>query len=199
MLEIVDQERIPKALSEISEQKPDAVFIMMNPGSSKPLVEVNNTIHAAAIHTLGLSLVPTTPDTTQYQVMRLMHYRGWKHVRVLNLSDLRCAQSIEFFKQFQHLEEAHAYDAHSIFSEKRGDELARKLTRQPGAPVVLAWGLSPSLDPLINRCLARLSPDMRTYGLEKEGAPGKYLHPLPTLQRQKIEWVDRMVEQFQGR
>jgi hypothetical protein len=198
VLEIVLQGQIPADLNDISGQKPDAVFIMMNPGSSQPLVEVHNSVSAAEIQTLAVSLVPTKPDTTQYQVMRLMHYCGWRHVRVLNLSDLRCAQSVEFFKQFQHLEESFGFDAHSVFSTRRNVELAGKLARPPEAPVVFAWGLSPSLEPLIERCLAQLGSNLHTLGLEKEGAPGKYLHPLPTLQRQKIEWVNRMVDQCRG-
>ncbi|MFM9962027.1 MAG: hypothetical protein ACKV2Q_12470 [Planctomycetaceae bacterium] len=101
VLEIVEQADSPDELSVLSKQKPDAVFIMMNPGSSRPLVAVNNRIDAEELHELPISLVPTKPDTTQYQVMRLMHHCEWRHVRVLNLSDLRCSKSAEFFKQFQ--------------------------------------------------------------------------------------------------
>jgi hypothetical protein len=32
-------------------------------------------------------------------------------------------------------------------------------------------------------------------GLMKEGSSNKFLHPLPSLQSQKVEWVNRMVEQ----
>ena len=39
VLEIVDQAHAPDKMSVLSKQKPDAIFIMMNPGSSKPLVE----------------------------------------------------------------------------------------------------------------------------------------------------------------
>ena len=46
----------------------------MNPGSSQPLVPVDNRIHTGAVHELRVSLVPTKPDTTQYQVMRVMHF-----------------------------------------------------------------------------------------------------------------------------
>lgn len=96
MLEIVVSEYDPKTTATLSSRKPDAVFIMMNPGSSRPLTEVDNRIHAKAIHELPISLVPTKPDTTQYQVMRVMHHCEWRHVRVLNLSDLRCPQSSVF-------------------------------------------------------------------------------------------------------
>jgi hypothetical protein len=103
VLEIVEQAETPDETSVLSNRKPDAVFIMMNPGSSRPLVVVDNCIHAEAIHELPISLVPAKPDTTQYQVMRVMHYCEWRHVRVLNLSDLRCSKSGEFFKQFKRI------------------------------------------------------------------------------------------------
>jgi hypothetical protein len=198
VLEIVENAHAPGKTSEISNRKPDAVFIMMNPGSSRPLVEVNNRIHADAIHELPISLVPTKPDTTQYQVMRVMHYCDWRHVRVLNLSDLRCSKSSEFFKQFKRLEEEASFDSHSIFSERRTTELALKLTLHSAIPVIRAWGLSASLDQLIERCTSKLSNNKALMGLLKEGSMNKYLHPLPSLQKQKLLWVNRMVEQCQG-
>lgn len=196
VLEIVESDQAPKKTAALSSRKPDAVFIMMNPGSSRPLADVDNRIHAKAIHELPISLVPTKPDTTQYQVMRLMHYCEWRHVRVLNLSDLRCAKIGVFFKQFKGLEEDHLFDAHSVFSERRADELASKLI--DGIPVVCAWGVSPHLDPLIDRCLSKLIKAEIVRGLLKEGTTNKFLHPLPSLQSQQVEWVNRMVEQCQS-
>lgn len=193
VLEIVEAAHAPKKMAAISNRTPDAVFIMMNPGSSRPLTEVDNRIHAKAIHDLSISLVPTKPDTTQYQVMRVMHFCQWRHVRVLNLSDLRCPQSGVFFKQFKGLEEEHLFDAHSVFSNRRADELALKLIS--GIPVIRAWGVSPHLEPLIDRCVARLTKAKLVRGLLKEGTTNKFLHPLPSLQSQKVEWVNRMVEQ----
>ncbi len=193
VLEIVEKAHVPEKTSVISNLKPDAVFIMMNPGSSQPLVEVDNRIHAKAIHELPISLVPTKPDTTQYQVMRLMHYCEWNHVRVLNLSDLRCSKSGQFFKQFKGLEEEHLFDAHSVFSDRRTDELDLKLTT--GVPVIRAWGVSPHLDPLIDRCISNLTKAKAVRGLLKEGTTNKFLHPLPSLQSQQVEWVNRMLVQ----
>jgi hypothetical protein len=46
VLEIVEKAQAPDETSAVSHRTPDAVFIMMNPGSSRPLVEVNNRIHA---------------------------------------------------------------------------------------------------------------------------------------------------------
>lgn len=196
VLEIVKSEYAPKKATAISNRKPDAVFIMMNPGSSRPLTEAVNRIHAKTIHGLVTSLVPTKPDTTQYQVMRLMHYCEWRHVRILNLSDLRCPKSGVFFKQYKGLEDDLSFDAHSVFSDRRTDELASKLI--DGVPVIRAWGLSAALDPLIDRCIPKLARAKTVWGLMKEGTTNKYLHPLPSLQKQKLLWVDRMVEQCQG-
>ena len=195
VLEIVEKPHAPAKTAALSSRMPDAVFIMMNPGSSRPLIEVRNHIHAKAIHELPISLVPTKPDTTQYQVMRIMHYCEWHHVRVLNLSDLRCSRSGTFFKQFKQLEEEVPFDSHSIFSSRRKHELALKLTKHSTIPVIRAWGVSEKLDPLIERYTSTITKNKTIRGLLKEGTTNKYLHPLPSLQKQKLSWVNRMVEQ----
>lgn len=194
VLEIVEKSSNTGKPEVISRKRPDAVFIMMNPGSSKPLSEVNNVVKAQEISDLKVSLVPTKPDTTQYQVMRIMKHAGWKHVRVLNLSDLRSPKSPIFCKQFHELETEHGFEAHSIFSNVRNTERSKKIPRNYKSPVILAWGVSDKLSPLISRCLGALPTGSNTVGLIKEGTSDKYLHPLPTLQRQKLEWVGRMVE-----
>lgn len=130
--------------------------------------------------------------------MRLMHCRKRRHVRVLSLSDLRCSKSNEFFKQFKGLEDDFSFDAHSIFSDRRKDELALKLTKPKAIPVIRAWGLSSHLDPLIERCIPKLARTKTVRGLMKEGTTDKFLHPLPSLQTQKVSWIDRMVEQCQS-
>ncbi len=198
VLELVEKPHAPKKTSALTNRKPDAVFIMMNPGSSRPLSEVSNHIDAEAIHELPISLVPTKPDTTQYQVMRVMHYCQWRHVRVLNLSDLRCSRSGKFFKQFKQLEEDAPFEEHSVFSCRRKHELALKLTKHNTIPVVRAWGVSGRLDPLIERCTSKITKNKTIRGLLKEGTTNKYLHPLPSLQKQQLLWVNRMVEQCQG-
>ena len=197
VLEIVEQAQTPDKMSVLSKRKPDAVFIMMNPGSSRPLVDVKNRIAAEALHELPISLVPTKPDTTQYQVMRLMHHCEWRHVRVLNLSDLRCSKSGRFFKQFKGLEDETSFDSHSVFSIRRNNELALKMTTDETIAVICAWGVSAELDPLIERCTSRITQNKTIKGLLKAGTTNKFLHPLPSLQTQKMAWVNRMVEQCQ--
>jgi hypothetical protein len=196
VLEIAHHDHAPSNYSELSGLRPDAVFIMMNPGSSRPLVEVNNRIRARAIRRLPISLVPTKPDTTQYQVMRLMHFRDWRHVRVLNLSDLRSPKSAEFIKMFQRLEDESNFESHSVFSDARTDELSLKLPKNGKAPLVLAWGLSDKLTPLIERCVSKLPRKSKTIGLMEPGATNKYRHPLPSLQKDQRQWVDQIVREF---
>lgn len=196
VLEISSKDKTPSNHSELSESCPDAVFIMMNPGSSKPLVEVNEKIPVAMMHKLPISLVPTKPDTTQYQVMRLMTFRRWQHVRVLNLSDLRSPKSPEFIRLFQRLEDEENFASHSIFSEARVDELLLKLPTSTDTPLVLAWGLSEKLTPLIDRCMPNLQGRSRFFGLLKPGSTNKYRHPLPSLQQQKRDWLEQIIRQF---
>ncbi len=196
VLEIASKAHAPKEHSELSSLSPDALFIMMNPGSSRPLVEVNHSIRARAIRKLQVSLVPTKPDTTQYQVMRLMHFREWRHVRVLNLSDLRNSKSAEFIKQFQRLEAESRFDSHSVFSDARTEELSLKLPTTRKTPLVLAWGLSDKLNPLIDRCVSRIPRRSNLKGLLEPDTTTKYRHPLPSLQKEQRRWVDLMVRQF---
>lgn len=196
VLEIVAKKHSPNDHSDLSALNPDAVFIMMNPGSSRPLSEVSNRIRAEAIHKLPISLVPTKPDTTQYQVMRLMLVRKWQHVRVLNLSDIRSPKSPEFIKLFQLLERESNFHSHSIFAHARREELAAKLPKRKSTPVVLAWGLSEKLNPLIERCLSSLPRSIKVKGLLESGTKNKYRHPLPSLQKDKKEWLERMLVHF---
>jgi hypothetical protein len=196
VLEIASKSRTPQDHSDLSQLSPDAVFIMMNPGSSRPLIEVSNHVRVEAIHELPISLVPTKPDTTQYQVMRLMHFRKWRHVRVLNLSDLRSPKSAEFIKLYRRLEEDSNFNSHSIFSEVRKTELAVKLPKSRKIPLVLAWGLSEKLNPLIERCLSRLPRNRTAKGLLKEGMANKYRHPLPSRHEDQRRWVEQIIEQF---
>jgi hypothetical protein len=197
VLEIVAKPLTIADVRAIPKQEPDAIFVMMNPGSSQPLVDVDYRLKAEQIGELAISLVPTKPDTTQYQVMRVMECCQLRHVRVLNLSDLRCTKSPLFIQQFKRLEAEQAYDAHSLFSARRGSELERQVTKYRHTPVVRAWGVSPHLDPLIERCEKSLAKMPIRYGLLKEGTDNKYLHPLPSLQSQQLMWVDRMVAQYQ--
>lgn len=173
---------------------PDALVVMMNPGSSQPLATVPEEVDHTALALTRKKLVATKPDTTQYQLMRLMHYCGWNHVRVLNLSDLREASSASFVKQYRSLEDAHKYSKHSIFCPSRERELSESLRRSPDAPIISAWGTSQQLDPLIQRCTRALNAHGHFVGLRHADGLDRFLHPLPRMQAAKQAWLDDMVE-----
>lgn len=175
----------------------DAVFVMMNPGSSRPVEERDHLVESGRVSAMAIRLVPTVPDTTQYQIMRVMYFVGWRHVRVINLSDLREAKSNSFFKYYSRLEQENGCEVHSVFSPVRSKELQRYLVRKSRGPIVCAWGVSDSLDPLITRATTALQAEPWVTGLEKPGHRGKYFHPLPSLQRQKEQWVTQMLESLQ--
>jgi hypothetical protein len=175
---------------------PDAIFIMMNPGSSEPIESVDQRLKERNVPRMKVSLVPAKPDPTQYQLMRVMHTMGWQSIRVLNLSDLINTRGTDFARQYIALELRTGFDAHSIFSERRKTELAQKLKRKRGAPIILAWGLNEALDPLIHRCLQSIGHLKGVTGLLTEGSKKKYRHPLPALQQQKQQWVRDMVDEL---
>jgi predicted esterase len=177
---------------------PDAIFIMMNPGSSEPTEPVDQRLKEHNVARMKVSLVPAKSDPTQYQLMRVMHKMGWQSVRVLNLSDLINTRGTDFARQYIALELSTGFDAHSIFSERRKTELAQKLKRKRGAPIILAWGLNEALDPLIHQCLQSIGHLKGVTGLLTEGSKKKYRHPLPALQRQKRQWVRDMVVALGG-
>ncbi|MEH6467946.1 MAG: hypothetical protein V7722_09970 [Porticoccus sp.] len=194
VLEVVSKGMVGSEPGCLTRQLPDAIFIMMNPGSSESVDATDATIAGEDISGLNIFLVPAKPDPTQYQVMRLMHYCGWNHVRVLNISDMKDPISGKFMKRFSDLEKRTGYTGHSLFDDVRADELIDKLKRRSEAPVVCAWGVSKDLDPLIARCLGKISHLPLLTGLLKAHSNNKYFHPLPILQADKETWVNDMVD-----
>ena len=197
VLEIIDKSIVPSDINTLHGLKPDCIFIMMNPGSSRPLdkdVEGSlKRINSSVVKNMRITYVSAKPDTTQYQVMRVMKAKGWGHVRVLNLSDLRNPKSGEFITRFNEVENYKNGHIHSIFSSLRCEELEQKMNRKKGAPVVCAWGVSDNLNTLIGRCLERIDGKCRRMGVCKDDGSDKYYHPLPTLQRNKEEWVRKVL------
>lgn len=178
-------------------QMADAVVVMMNPGSSRPSEEKDHMVDFERISVMERVLTPTVPDTTQYQVMRIMHHAEWKHVRVINLSDIRDPKSGSFTKRYKQFEQETGCGSHSVFSPERSEELQKNLIRKPNGPIICAWGVDSRLNPLIGRAMNGLYAESNIRGITKEAALGKYFHPLPLLQRDKNLWIARMLESLQ--
>ncbi|MCJ8323283.1 MAG: DUF1643 domain-containing protein [Rhizobiales bacterium] len=204
LLEIIAHDICPLMPKDITAMLPCAIMVMMNPGSSRPLEAGSTSASLSHQADIDGDLVAAKPDTTQYQVMRVMHYMGWQHVRVINLSDIREAKSPLFIKKFHQLEADYNYDLHSIFAPKRTKELELALRRKPNAPILKGWGISDKLDLLIERAETALQLAAqnsgqidRVFGVQKlDLTPIKYFHPLPTLQKRKNQWVENMVKQL---
>ena len=143
---------------------PDLVAVMMNPGASRPLEVADAQGWASAV-----------PDRTQYQLMKLALSAGSvdpliRHIRVINLSDLRTPKSAQLFEAL-----ATTGGWHSIFDTARSNEL-RQALGSFDTPVLQAWGLSPHLKALADTALKALS-GRPLLGLSDNG--WGFRHPLP--------------------
>jgi hypothetical protein len=171
--------------------RPDAIFIMMNPGSSEPREPCYQTPQISSENLseqlLKQRMVTAKPDTTQYQVMRLMEANRWDHVRILNLSDIREAKSAVFIKQIKNMDSS----IHSVFCPERRKELDLALNAKEHTPIVCAWGINKGLLSLANLC-QRIIPSDRIAGLPCE-EPNLYYHPLPSLVSRQKEWLKKML------
>jgi hypothetical protein len=196
VLELIAHDLVPAGdPSPVLDRRPDLLVVMMNPGSSRsvdatftpPQVETAEKIRQVR------QLVPTVPDTTQYQVMKVMLARGWRHARVLNLSDLRETKSHNQFRDLQSLSELPDGDVHSIFSPVRRQELLGHIGPAEGSPpVILGWGRHKALDPLAEQCLEALSGRVAV-GVQAPEGPLAYAHPSPMMQKAKDAWIERIL------
>jgi len=196
VLELVDRSVSWLVPAELSELTPDAVVIMMNPGSSHP--KETGYVPATIAYPQGAAafpkdLVPTQPDNTQYQVMRIAVEQGWSHIRVLNLSDLRDPKSGSFLQTVQALGEISGGHVHSIFCPERTEECVQSLRRKKNVPILLGWGQDPGLLPLAKQCLGRIGSEP-TATVPSGVHPLLNAHPSPMLQRKKLDWLGGMLQ-----
>lgn len=162
-----------KQLRLETESAVDAMFIMMNPGGSKPVSDIDLV--------RGQGLVPAKPDDTQFQIMRLMNVMTWNTVEVINLSDYRATKSKSFFSVYSSLP-----PEHSIFHPSRVDEL--KAVLRPRLTIA-AWGLSSDLDPLAKAAIKSVTATgKKLIGLQGNHPTG-YLHPQPFSTPKQEKWI----------
>ncbi len=195
VLEIVDRSIQQENPSDISEMIPDVVVIMMNPGSSRPKVEghVDEVIEFPMSGKLTRKpLVLTQPDNTQYQVMRVAVSKGWNHIRVLNLSDLRDPKSGSFLQKVDMLGGIMGGHVHSIFCDERSEECAFSLKRKTPTPMVLGWGQDLGLLPLVEQCLEKIEGEPAAT-VPSAVHPLLNAHPSPMLQKKKIQWLETIL------
>lgn len=193
VLEIIRVDEETDSPDDLTNLRPDAVVVMMNPGSSRPAHPNSHRIMAADMGSMVPRLALTCPDTTQYQIMRVMDAKTWNHVRVLNLSDLRDAKSISFYSLYDDIKKDPESSSHSVFASERQAELFRQIGGV--MTCIAAWGVSNRLDTLITSCTGVLrNTNMRLVGVAKAGCNDRYYHPLqqgnPMTQE---EWLFKII------
>jgi hypothetical protein len=198
VLEIVDNSISQENPSDISEMQPDVVVVMMNPGSSHPKDDghIDEEIeYPQSPPVLRKKLVLTQPDNTQYQVMRVALSKGWKHIRVLNLSDLRDPKSGKFIQKAEVLAGIIGGHVHSMFCAERREECSHSLDRKTRTPILLGWGQDPGLIPLVEQCLKRIDGEP-TCTVASEVHPVLNAHPSPMLQAKKLQWLATILQEI---
>lgn len=180
---------------------PQAIVIMMNPGSAVPIEDVKipeftrDEIKSKdwVIQCLN-NLVKTKPDLAQYQIMRLMRLKNWNFVRVLNLCDLKEARS----SQVQSIMQEQSIDSSfiSITSDDRHDELAYLIAHD--IPIIAGWGRLPILKSFAEDCLRYLeSKNRNVIGVKYDvGDPHLFKYPSPMRKSLKIAWLDQISKLF---
>lgn len=125
----------------------DAIFVMMNPGSSKPkkgsdygtIYTLNNFKNNGG-HTIN-NLVDAEPDNVHLYTMEIMDRKQWNKVTIVNLSDIREADSNKFKKKYRDImkviTDKESQTITSIFNHKRQE---KDIIFNNVTDVVVAWG-----------------------------------------------------------
>lgn len=176
--------------TQIKNSKPKAIVIMMNPGKCEPKYS-NYIIPELSLRELcEVSMKEPTvlckADNAQYQIMRIMDIKRWKHVRILNLSDIRLPNGDEFKSLLKNLLLIYHSNVHSIFSECRTNERKNLFISEIGAPIILAWGTDPILISLAKQCINSIPVD-KVRGVKHND--NLYNYPSPPPKAGKVKWL----------
>ena len=121
--------------------------------------------------------------------MRLMLLKGWKHVRVLNLSDLRNGNSRDFSADFAEARKLDSSNPHSLTHSHR---LLQLKDFCAGSPLVIAaWGANEILREAAESFLSEIP----VHGLLLDHP--WYRYPSPYRKDQKLEWLRRTLEELE--
>tara|TARA_B100000508_G_scaffold136647_1_gene129940 strand:- start:1152 stop:1817 length:666 start_codon:yes stop_codon:yes gene_type:complete len=165
----------------------DALVVMMNPGSSKPL-DANHIIKEYTPETicnlhLDEELCPAKIDATMHSIKRLMHLQNWCKVKIINLSDYRTPQSNDFCDFLEMNERIPHYITHS----KREHELTNEIKLSASKTIIFAWGVDNKFDAYTAGFLKLFKR-----GIGVTNTYGRFIHPMGT--RPPQLWVTRMNE-----
>ncbi len=170
------------AYRDMADQKADAVMIMLNPGSCSPVSEE-----------LFDGWKKAKPDSTQYQLMRLMEEQRWEKLTILNLSDLCEGNSKEFEVLVKTCEREGV--AHSRFLANPSEW--KKIISSANV-LLYGWGASPNARRMANSYgLLDVENILVSYGKQPIAAWDKTKkyprHPFPRILVKCEEWLSDMV------
>lgn len=177
-----------------SNQIPDIIVVMMNPGSSIPLdkkYEPKIFSKVEYIKTKTKEIIPTRPDNAQYQIMRLMEINKWNFVRILNLSDLRNGNSGKFQTEFRNAMKLDSSNPHCMTHIDRENELL-ECTKSKNNKIIAAWG---NIAELKNSAAAILKLDKKIIGLKNGKAPN-FRYASPYMKKHKVEWLTEIQKEI---
>jgi hypothetical protein len=166
--------------SFISNDEPDLMVVMMNPGSSVPLSGGDD----------AQSEVSAKPDPTQLQIMKVMDARSFRFARILNLSDLRSPNSADFMSTISLLDQLNI--RHSVFGPDREREFEKLYVQS--VPVIIAWGADDRLKPLARRALSLMKNKVKV-GQRKPSADWIYYHARQRGRPLRL-WVEEVLKQL---
>ncbi|WP_026883539.1 hypothetical protein [Clostridium akagii] len=174
---------------------PDAITIMMNPGGSEPdLPNISQYIETIIndnffnIDFMNKKLVRAIPDVTQD---RIMNVTGWKHVRILNLSDVREKNSTYLKDHLKKFEVALDSSIHSIFSPKRKAERELALCIEDMPLIIFGWGTEEYLEKIGEYAFKYITMDnkQKFVGIKQDNY--NFYHP-----GRRENWHDNILNQI---
>ncbi|MGE7604679.1 DUF1643 domain-containing protein [Peribacillus sp. NPDC097675] len=178
------------SIDSVTNLRPNAIAIMMNPGKSYPL---RNTPERINLESFDINfnlkpLVATYPDYTQARIMKLMNYKNWNHVRIINLSDIREPNSNRLGQLIKNFELVTRTKVHSIFCNERKSERDDALSEDI-VPILLAWGGKDFLEEPASQCLCIVST-REIFGVPSIESEIHFQHPLT----RRVSWYSKMIE-----
>jgi hypothetical protein len=173
--------------------KKKLLVIMLNPGSSLPLDKeyVEPEILTTKIDQLNnVSLIDAMPDSTQYQIMRVMNELEFSNADIINLYDIREPKSgllFDIAKKGKLQFEA------SIFSEARHSELSSYFTAD--TTVILAWGNAKPIRDIEEKAIAKVLTLSNKINSVR-GKDNLICQPSPLNHTLKLNWLHSIYGQL---
>ncbi|WP_026886841.1 DUF1643 domain-containing protein [Clostridium beijerinckii] len=179
-------------------KKPDAIAIMMNPGGSEPdmlnepdYIETIIDGNFFSIDFINKTLVRAIPDTTQDRIMNIMSVREWRHVRILNLSDVREKNSTYLKEHLLKFKDASDSSVHSIFSAKRKGERDNALRIDDMPLIIFGWGTEACLEKVAEHAFKYITLNNNTKFVGIKQEKYNFYHP-----GRRKNWHDDILNQI---